>query len=197
MGVTFQYVSYGALDIKFNTATCEDVSYGPEKLTLSRSSTWAMVRKNVQKDKASFCKNSKLILTHTHAIKINVIHDILAWRREHQPEPALGRGRVCASKVPAIPRTDFWKLFANAFYFILHRGPGPWAFPLGLVGSLLRASTFLGTFQYVPRLRPKPANKCWHTCKIIAFHLHVRGRELWFFNKTIVLKQNHVRVRSG
>ena len=28
-------------------------------------------------------------------------------------------------KVPAIPRTNFWKLFANAFYFILHRGPGP------------------------------------------------------------------------
>ena len=98
-------------------------------------------------------------MTHTHAIKINVIHDILAWRREHQPEPALGRGRVCASKVPAIPRTDFWKLFANSFYFILHHGPGPWAFPLGLVGSLLRASTFLGTFQYVPRLRPKPAHE--------------------------------------
>ena len=35
------------------------------------------------------------------------------------------------------------------------------------------------------------------TCKINIFHLHVRGRELWFFNTTIVLKQNHVRVRSG
>ena len=35
------------------------------------------------------------------------------------------------------------------------------------------------------------------TCKINIFHLHVRGRELWFFNTTIVLKQNHVQVRSG
>ena len=54
LGVTCEDVSYGALDIKFNTVTSQYVSYGPEKLTLSRSSTWAMVRKNVQKGKASF-----------------------------------------------------------------------------------------------------------------------------------------------
>ena len=49
------------------------MSYGPEKLTLSRSSTWAMFFFGGG--------NSKLILTHTHVIKINVIHDIYLKKR--------------------------------------------------------------------------------------------------------------------